>query len=195
MSKKPFPHYLYLLLVLVAPLVLVACGGAGYLADSTNCPRVEVLSIAQRVYRFSDNSDDPAKLKFQASIGHGVGDCSVENGGRQLSVVLPVQVKVVMGPQINKNDSLAVVMTLFDKKSRVINKKIKKIIILDKDDKDIIMGREKYYTWNNQIVTLLDTDNPPSSFRITMAIQLNDNELTRIKGGDTLSPLPAGLGF
>ena len=193
MSKKRYIHYLILSLGLLMSVVLVACGGGG--VSSAGCPRVSVLDIAQSVYRFADRSDDPAQLKFQASLGHGAGECSLENGGRQLVVTLPAQVKIVFGPKINKNDTVSVVMTLFDKKSRVINKKIQRIKILDKDDKDIIMGREKYYTWNNRIVTLLDNDHPPESFRVTLAIQLNDDELNRIKGGDSASPLPAGLGF
>lgn len=177
--------------------MLAACGGGSgsNAISSSNCPQVNVLDIAQTVYRFAGDGNDPAQLKYQASVGHGVGDCSIENGGRQLVVTLPAQVKVVFGPKISKADSLAVVVTLFDKKSKVINKKIQKLKILDKNDTDLTMGHTKYFTWDNRIVTLLDYDHPPSSFRITMAIQLNENELNQIKSGDTSPRLPSGLGF
>ncbi len=196
--------------LLMTVIFLAACGGTARTPSSGSsgvCPQVSVLNIAQQVYRFKGNTDDPSQLRFQAFLAHGEGSCNVERSGRQLTVNLPVKVKVVFGPKISKNDSLNVIITLFDKKSKVISKRVQKIIILDNDegnkvgsnsdDKAVekIMGREKYFSWNNQIITLLDADNQSQDFRITLAIQLNDSELNRIKSGDIGSPLPPGLSF
>lgn len=194
--------------LLTAVILLAGCGGAAITSSTGGfCPQVSVLNIAQKVYRFKGNTDDPSQLRFQAFLAHGEGSCNVERSGRQLTVNLPVKVKVIFGPKISKNDSVNVIVTLFDKKSKVISKKTQKIVIVDNDEGNKVasnsddkaaekmMGREKYFSWNNQIITLLDADNQPRDFRITLAIQLNDSELNRIKSGDVGSPLPPGLDF
>ncbi|MGI9461375.1 MAG: hypothetical protein ACR2NY_02210 [Alphaproteobacteria bacterium] len=202
MSKKLpvvlFYHRLAFLLVVM--FLLTACGGGVSSSlpseeEGIACPNVVVLGIAQKIYRFRNNSDDPTELRFQASLGHGAGDCQLENNRRRLVVNVPVKLRVVFGPKITRRSSLVVITTLFDKRSKVVTKKSQTIKILDKNDKDIIMGQEKYFSWQNRIVTLVDNNHPPESFRITMAIKLNSHELNRVRGGDVSAPLPAGLDF
>lgn len=195
-----------LLLFSAMAVGLTACGGKGGSAALSICPAVDVLGIAQSVYRFAPSADsaianDPAQLKYQASLTYGDGECSLDGkGDRHISVSLPPKLKVIFGPKWSSDDSVTVIATLLNKKSKVVAKKTRKILLVDKNEPgfgrdDVVAGREKYFSWNESLETLLDGETPASGYRLILAIKLTDAEIENIKSSDPQRPLPNGLGL